>query len=128
MEEPKKECPACTGSKDPWDMFNYCDEHDVCVDCKTHRKDIVGSAWGVCIGSFRCSACTEQAKLDGIKERKEAGFSHDFTDEVVCPHCGAEWGDSWELSESDENMHCEECDQSFSMERHVDVTYVTVKK
>jgi len=46
-----------------------------------------------------------------------------FTDEIVCPHCGYEYGDSWEVkNESDE---CPECARMFDIEKHVEISYST---
>lgn len=35
-----------------------------------------------------------------------------YTDEVVCPHCGYEYSDSWEFSDYEEEECCE-CGESF---------------
>lgn len=34
---------------------------------------------------------------------------NDGTDEITCPYCGAEWSDSWEMSDSGEEI----CDYEF---------------
>ena len=49
---------------------------------------------------------------------------HDYTDEIVCPYCGHEHGDSWEYGDSG-RMTCGECNREFDMERNVSVSYVT---
>ena len=51
-------------------------------------------------------------------------IDHDYTDEVVCPHCGYEFGDSWELGDGGE-LECDECGKEFEFYRHVEVTYCT---
>jgi hypothetical protein len=52
---------------------------------------------------------------------KEKYFNID-TDEVVCPYCGAEVMDSWELPDCDD-IECWECGKKFHYEREVTVTY-----
>ena len=53
-------------------------------------------------------------------------IDHEYTDEIVCPHCGYQYRDSWENSEG--TCDCEECHKSFSVERDVSVTYSTRKE
>lgn len=50
---------------------------------------------------------------------------HEYTNEVVCPGCGYELGDSWELSGDDGADQCSECRITFTWERHVKVSYST---
>ena len=57
----------------------------------------------------------------------EEEIDHMFTDEVVCPHCGEEYQDSWELPDSDDR-ECYNCGEEFHFERNVEVTYSTYKK
>ncbi len=38
---------------------------------------------------------------------------HEYTDEIICPHCGEEMMDSWEYSEDGED-ECWECGKKFS--------------
>ena len=47
--------------------------------------------------------------------------------EITCPHCGYEHGDSWEIREEDGIDTCEnrECKKKFKWQRVVDVTYDT---
>ncbi len=47
----------------------------------------------------------------------------DFTDEIVCPWCGYEHGDSWEFKEGEHQ--CGDCDRKFLMIKHVAVHYST---
>jgi uncharacterized Zn finger protein len=54
-------------------------------------------------------------------------IDHSYTEEIVCPHCGDEWQDSWECGDNDEFVECEECGKFFSYERDIDVTYSTKK-
>lgn len=50
-----------------------------------------------------------------------------FTEEIVCPYCGHEFGDSWECEDRDDNMCCDNCGKEFTYERCVEVTYCSYK-
>ncbi len=93
-----------------------CEEHQRCDGCGTRE--------GLClyVGSLMCDDC-RKIEMD----RRVAAFDGDTscTDNVVCPHCGREDGDSWELSEG--KQECGDCGREFEMTRCVDVTYSTVK-
>jgi len=52
-------------------------------------------------------------------------FDHECTDEVVCPWCGCEFTDSWEFSDSYDELQCDECGKIFSMIREIEVSYST---
>ena len=55
----------------------------------------------------------------------EPEFNTKFTDEPICPHCGYEMRDSWELGlgpgKEDTETDCGECEKP--MDVHVYVTY-----
>lgn len=48
------------------------------------------------------------------------------TAEVVCPYCGHEGRDSWELGDSGET-DCGECERVFWFERIIDISYTCRK-
>ncbi len=52
----------------------------------------------------------------------------EYTDEVVCPYCGAEQGESWELADNNDDYDCNECGKVFGYERDIEVTYRSWKK
>lgn len=54
-------------------------------------------------------------------------IEHEYTKEIVCPHCGEEYSDSWEYGQDSEELECYECSGKFHYEREVEVTYTTVK-
>lgn len=60
--------------------------------------------------------------LDG----EETEIDHEYTDEIVCPHCGYEHGDSWEAPDDGED-DCEECGKPFRFVRDITVRYSTTK-
>lgn len=53
----------------------------------------------------------------------ELDCSH--ADELICPYCGEEQGDSWELQGEDGEMACGSCCRSFGWSRHVSVSYTS---
>ena len=56
-------------------------------------------------------------------------IDHDYTKEIVCPYCGHEQSDSWEIMGNDEDgeTDCDECEKSFRWSAHIDITYCTEK-
>lgn len=55
-------------------------------------------------------------------------LDHKHTQEVVCPWCGYEHGDSWEIGFDDGEDECCECGKQFHYVRDINVTYSTYKK
>lgn len=56
----------------------------------------------------------------------------DYTREVVCPHCGHEQSDSWEINfgiglEGDAEIQCGECGEDFIASRQAEITYSSKK-
>ena len=57
----------------------------------------------------------------------------EHTHNVVCPYCGYEEKDSWELDfgpglGGEEELQCSDCGEMFMAYRDVEVTYSTWKK
>lgn len=55
-------------------------------------------------------------------------FDTDYTSEVVCPYCGHQHRDSWELLEDCDTYECVSCEKEFEYQRETEVTYCTWKK
>jgi DNA-directed RNA polymerase subunit RPC12/RpoP len=56
-------------------------------------------------------------------------IDHSSTQELVCPHCGFKFSDSWEWTGDDGDDECLECGKTFFWERMVEITYSTsIKK
>lgn len=49
----------------------------------------------------------------------------DFTPHTVCPHCGYEDTDCWELSGNSGVTDCPECGEGYAWEAHHEVSYST---
>jgi predicted RNA-binding Zn-ribbon protein involved in translation (DUF1610 family) len=107
-------CRIC-GKENP-EHFFHCEEHYKCEDCGTKEK--------LCsyTEALLCLPCHEKRV-----ERRIAEFSGDtdYTDEVVCPHCGYKYHDSWELSDGE--YECSDCGRRFNITRDIEVTYSTDK-
>ena len=103
-------------SEDRPDYGFYCTEHYKCYSC--------GTTDGLCRHTDRlmCRECNEEEMV-----RRVAAFEGDtdYTTEVICPHCGYEYRDSWELEEG--TTECQNCGNSFEIDRYVEVTYCTTK-
>lgn len=59
-------------------------------------------------------------------------IDHEYTNEIVCPYCGYEHPDSWEVNfgpgmEGDTVRECAECGETFTATRMVRVEYSTSK-
>lgn len=120
-------CSVCnTGKYEPWGFNKYCEEHDVCIGCRIKRKDLTDTPWGVRVGAFQCKSCEARERRIGVTERQAKGFSHDWENEITCPHCGYKISDSWECGE-DGTQGCSECELPFTFERHTMVYYSTEK-
>ena len=63
-----------------------------------------------------------------IEPAVEEGFYTDAewaaqgTDEIRCPWCGYECGDSWAFDESGDHA-CEKCERAFFYQREISVSY-----
>lgn len=104
---------------------------------KCHKKT---ERWSRCKECHKCDGCGTREKIcmymDGVHcptcrakhvEKKIASFrgSTLFTSEVVCPWCGYQNRDSWEMGEG--THECGECERSFDMTRRTETTYTTTR-
>jgi DNA-directed RNA polymerase subunit RPC12/RpoP len=57
-------------------------------------------------------------------------IDYELTDEIVCPYCGHEHGDSHEYFERQlfADVECAECGKEFECSQDVSVTYTSSKK
>ena len=78
---------------------------------------IAGKLARFCMKSGEDYACIEF--MGKLPKQDEISFSENIT----CPHCGNENGDSWEASDNDDECYCENCGSVFSYERDITVTY-----
>lgn len=56
-------------------------------------------------------------------------IDHEYTDEVVCPHCGHQHRDSYEFfgsgEEYSEGVQCHRCERLFDASMQIKVSYST---
>jgi len=71
-----------------------------------------------------CKECRQK-----IIDKRIAEFDGDtkYTDEMICPHCGYEYSDSWELQSESDEIICDDCGNEFRYERIVTAEYITSK-
>lgn len=48
-----------------------------------------------------------------------------FADEPICPYCGCEQCDAWEVSWDSGTMECDGCEKTFTYSRYTHVKYTT---
>lgn len=96
--------------------LDRCEKHYVCDDCGT-RENLCNYCEGVL-----CRVCHGKRVNERIKNFKG---STDFTQEIICPYCGYEPSDSWEMESGE--YDCEDCEKSYEVERNIEVTYTTSK-
>lgn len=53
---------------------------------------------------------------------------HRYTHDLICPHCNRAQSDAWEWPDRDDDAVCGHCDEVFSYERNIEVTYSSEKK
>jgi transcription elongation factor Elf1 len=53
----------------------------------------------------------------------------DGTDEIVCPHCGEVFTDSWEYGRDEDigEVECGECEKTFYARRNISISYTSEK-
>lgn len=120
-------CGPCKGEPRGWGTYIECDKHDVCRQCARTRQEITGTPWGGSTG-WICTSCELRLRKIEIAERQEKGFEHEYTQEVVCPYCGYEHSDSWEMSDDETDRECPDCEKIFDYERIVTCEYSSSKK
>jgi len=105
---------------------------DHCVDCGKHRSELEETPWGAFLSSgefgIRCRPCRQKRVDKQIAEFQAKGAATEYTDDITCPNCGYENGDSWEVSEDSGEDTCGNCGCEFEFERHIEVTYSTTQK
>lgn len=100
-----------------------------CKVCK--EKNLVGEDFPMEKGLFStdrlcpdCNSVVEKREKQKQAELYASGENEpSCTDEITCPWCGYEQMDSYEMSDSDDECECGNCEKIFSYERHIEVTY-----
>ena len=93
-----------------------CDEHYACDDCGT-KEGLCTYTEGVL-----CDPC-HTVRVDKRIAKFKGNTS--YTSEVICPHCGYQHRDSWEMSEGEQE--CPDCERKYEISKYVEVSYTTTK-
>ena len=112
----KKDCEKCGHPTEC--VSGRCNDCYKCDDCGA-KDDLIIAEDGV-----YCHDCLDKIINDDIKK-----FDGDtkYTSNIICPHCGYEDQDSWEMTKDSGEVNCSRCDKEFFVERDVTVTYSTSK-
>ena len=109
-----RNCRRCLNA--PATHIWYCDDCYKCDDCETTEQLVIGPH------EIVCYSCEERRTQKAIAEFDgETSYTH----EIVCPHCGYEYSDSWDYGEGERN--CNRCNLKFDISQYVEVTYSTTK-
>ena len=78
-------------------------------------------------GDYR-TAYVDEAEIQDVYILNAEPQPQQYTDEITCPYCGYEIGDSWECPDHDDKYECPGCMSHFSYSRNVEVTYSSEPK
>lgn len=124
------DCPDCNGTDKAW-AYVKCEKHNVCVTCGVKKGDIEGTVWGHRKG-FRCDRCQkeldERARvkaLQKVSEKEYDEWDYQYTDNLLCPHCGTKQYHEMSDGEPPSEETCETCGGKFSVEIDYSWTYST---
>lgn len=118
------------------ELYSYivCDEHDRCITCKIHRKQLKESPWGKADG-WQCKPCNskehEEQKEKSIKEARQSGHSEDdcsYIDEIICPVCASENSKDDIYGDNEHELTCYVCDTEFIVTIEYEPTYTSSLK
>ena len=107
-----------------------------CPRC--HRRNDPGEYFSLAMGApydlvHLCPTCLQAHELDLMKKRGLAVSQSPYadpietqdTDEILCPHCGYRYSDSYEFDGDGGEIVCDHCDREFHYERATSVSYST---
>ena len=111
-------CSKCLNNNEKY-SYIVCEEHNRCITCGTHRKELSDTPWGHPDG-FQCKPCrkieNEERKSKTLRKAREQGHSEDdcyYIDEIICPVCATE-NSSDDIHEDGEcEFTCYVCDTDF---------------
>lgn len=69
------------------------------------------------------TAYVEKLKLQKVFIDGEEPEDKDCKEQITCPYCGHENGDSWEADDDEDECECPYCGSVFSYQRNVTVEY-----
>ena len=74
-------------------------------------------------GYWKCPECVNYTVELALWENEQLDM-----DEITCPWCGYEFGDSWEYDDGDDAAECPECGKLFEYTREIEVTYTSKRR
>jgi len=94
-----------------------------CDRCKAE----VGKGFGIYAngGFYHRYSCWEEEKQELIKQYEWHEDKTSVEEEMICPYCGYEQMNSWEIPGDDGTVECGRCEKEFDFTRNVEVTFST---
>ena len=126
-------CSKCLKNNEKY-SYIVCEEHDRCITCGTHRKELTEVPWGHPEG-FQCKPCHarehEERKQEALQLAKENG--HDEWDcfreeKIICPVCASECSSDDMYEPGEDEVTCYVCDTEFVVEIEYEVKYTSSLK
>jgi len=97
-----------------------CDDHFHCEDCES-TTDLMFDE-----GTVLCQSCKKARVEKRLAAREDDEFTN-YMVNITCPYCGWTMSSSWEMSSDTGEYTCDDCENTFSYERVVDISYNTRK-
>ncbi|MEW5569758.1 hypothetical protein [Rossellomorea marisflavi] len=126
-------CSKCLKNNEKY-SYIVCEEHDCCISCGTHRKELTETPWGHPDG-FQCKPCSkrehEERKQEALKLAKEN--EHDKwdcfrEDKIICPVCASECSSDDMYEAGEHETTCYVCDTEFIVEIEYEVKFTSSLK
>ncbi|WP_238884461.1 hypothetical protein [Clostridium sp. YIM B02551] len=126
-------CSKCLNNNEKY-SYIVCDEHDRCITCGTHRKDLTEIPWGHPDG-FKCKPCADRERKkkreEALREAKKKGHSENDcwnTSEIICPICDSECSNEDMYEPGEHEITCSVCDAEFIVEIEYEARYTSKTK
>ena len=126
-------CSKCLNNNEKYSYIT-CEDHDRCITCGTHRKELTEIPWGHPDG-FQCKPCSrrehEEEKEKALRVSKKKNHSeYDCwnTSEIICPICASKCSNDDMYEPGEEEITCHVCDTEFIVEIEYDVNYTSKLK
>jgi hypothetical protein len=123
-------CNTCLKNNKPY-SYIVCEEHNRCITCGTHRKELTETPWGHPDG-FQCKPCHKREhqvqKEEALREARERGHSEDDcwnTNKIICPVCASECSNDDMYEPGEHEKTCYVCDAEFIVEIEYEVSYTS---
>ena len=126
-------CNKCLENNEKY-SYIVCDEHNRCITCGSHRKDLTEVPWGHPDG-FLCKPCRarehEERKQEALRlamENEHDEWDCYREDKIICPVCASECSSDDMYEAGEHEMTCYICDSEFIVEIEYDVKYTSSLK